>query len=175
MNALDESLGGSTLRRLPLLIRLAPELVNQFPALLSSARSVSAGVTGLLFGRVETEFVFVQAFRPLSSFSEVQENSGASEGEQDWHDRIASASKLDAELASLTLVGWLSARNSSGLLPEDLDYHAKNFRKPTDIALTIRNEEQREFRVELHCRNLGGNLSGNDYLWGATRLPLDGT
>src|SRR5947199_6340325 len=101
MNVPHESLPASTLRRLPLLIRLAPELVNQFPALLPAARSVSGGVTGILFGRVEAEFVFVQAFRQLSSFSNVLEHSGASGGEGDWHDRIVSRSKLDAELASL--------------------------------------------------------------------------
>jgi len=175
MNALDESSPASSLRRLPLLVRLAPQLVNRFPALLRSAGSVSSGLTGLLFGHVETDSVFVQAFRPLSSLSASQGKSGSSAGEQDWHDIIVSGSKSEPELADLTLVGWFSARNTAGLLSEDVDFHAKNFRKPTDIVLIIRKEGQREFNVELYCRNHVRELSSKDHLRGAVRLPIDGT
>jgi len=135
----------------------------------------SSGATGLLFGKVESDFVSVQAFRPLPAVPNPKERLGTNAAAQDWYQMTVARPKDDLELVGLTLVGWYSTRNAGGLQADDLQFHQKSFGKSTDLALIAYRNEEGEFTLELYSGNVDGTLSIEGHRWGSVRIPATET
>lgn len=172
MNAANESSPAPSLRRLPFLIRLSPPFVNRVSAVMTSGEN-AGGVTGLLFGVIETDFALVQSFRSFPPRSASTSRPGSRLTIQDLFDQLVAASGKDPELAGLSLLGWYSARSVSGLQAEDVEFHQKFFGKPNDLALIVKPEEPGEVSLELYSRTLDGVLSNEGHRWGSVRISSD--
>ncbi|MFL6447596.1 MAG: energy transducer TonB [Bryobacteraceae bacterium] len=174
MNAANESSPAPSLRRLPFLIRLAPQFVNHLFAALEDKDRASLRISGLLFGRIENDFAVVQVFRSFSS-SDVDghDKAGAKRAGDEAFDALMARAKGDRDLAGLNLLGWFSARESGGLHAEDLAFHQKHFRQRNDIAMIVWSEPAGGLSLEIFCRCQDGTLFAEGHRSGTVRIADD--
>jgi len=170
MSAVNQSSPAPSLRRLPFLIRLAPEFVNRVSAAFAKLEDSAPEISGLLFGLVEAESTVIQVFRSFSPHPGGSGKHGADPLIQVSFELLLAQSKSDPELAGLKLLGWFSARKADGLRAEDLGFHLRNFSGHNDIALIIRREAAGFLSLELFCRSTDGAFSSEGHRWATVRI-----
>src|SRR3982750_1591052 len=109
MNVANESSPAPSLRRLPFLIRLAPQFLNSLSAVLQGNDDASGEINGLLFGLVESDFAVVQVFRLFSSHLGGDQKAGSKPVTEEPFHTLMARWKTEPELAGLSLLGWFSA------------------------------------------------------------------
>ncbi len=170
MDVVNESSPAPRLRRIPFLVRLAPEFLSRLTASASGNGSAFSRMNGLLFGLAETEAVVIQVFRSLSSQTGGTEPSRTKPSLQASFEELIARSKSDPELAGLKLLGWFSGPKPDGLQDEEIAFHDNNFGNLNDLALIIRNEPGGYLSLELYCRSLDGTFSNAQNRWGTVRV-----
>src|SRR3954465_8704341 len=169
MNVANESSPAPSLRRLPFLIRLAPQFLNSLSAVLQE-NDASGEMNGLLFGLVESDFAVVQVFRLFSSHRGGDQKAGSKPVTEEPFHALMARLKTEPELAGLSLLGWFSARSLGGLQPDDVAFHQKNFRQRNDIAMIVKSESASGLSFEIYCRCLDGTLFDEGHRCGTVRV-----
>src|SRR4051812_24312577 len=100
MNLTERSSLAPSLRRLPFLIRLAPQLVDRLSAV-STGNTVSAAgeIAGLLLGVLETDFALLQASRQFPAASAAMGEKGTESFLRIQVEILIAAGREDPELA----------------------------------------------------------------------------
>ncbi len=173
MNVANESLPAPSLRRLPFLIRLAPQFVNRISAA-ASANPTPLGteIDGLLFGVLENDFAVIQSFRDFPALASTAGEEAGESPQRKQFDDITAAATDDPELVGLAVLGWFSTRTEGGLQATDVEFHEKLFRNPNDVALIVKPEPPEDVSLELYSRTPAGVLSNEGHRWGSVRLSI---
>ncbi len=173
MSAADQSVAArrQAPRRVPLAVRLSPEFVNSFclgrrpPDRRKTEYRPAA--TGFLFGTMQDAIVTVRAAKvfPTSLDDPVSADSFS---------KFWAIARSDPELASLDLVGWCAVQQAVGLLPNEIDFHNRHFRRLSDIALLVTPERKAGFSAGLYTKAGDGVLSRDNFCCAAQRVTSEG-
>ena len=171
VSAADQSLPAAQApRRVPLAVRLSPEFVNSFclgrrPPDRGTAEYRPAA-TGLLFGTIQDAIVTVRAAKVFPT--SLNDPVSADNFSKFW-----ATAKSDPELASLDLVGWCAVQQAVGLLPNEIDFHNRHFRRLSDVALLVTPERKAGFSAGLYTKSGDGVLSRDNFCCAAQRVTSE--
>jgi hypothetical protein len=109
---------------------------------------------GLLFGTMQNAIVTVHTAKvfPTSLNDPLSADSFS---------KFRAIARSEPELASLDLVGWCAVQQAVGLLPNEIDFHNRHFRRLSDIALLVTPETKAGFSAGLHMKS-GDEVSTGD-------------
>src|SRR5690349_10856329 len=156
-------------RRTPSIVRLTPQFVSgvwtQQQRLAYSRTRMNSRSMGFLFGIVTEHLVSVQALKPLTEDEYDRLFSSEHELGRNSFEEVVTASKADAELSSLNLIGWFSTRSRTGLFGNDIEFHNRYFRRASDVALVLKPEQSSDLVAELYARSSLARFSTGNYRW----------
>src|SRR2546423_4863602 len=154
-------------RRVPLAVRLCPEFVNSFCVgrQLPDRRKAEhqPAAMGLLFGTMQNAIVTVHTAKvfPTSLNDPLSADSFS---------KFRAIARSEPELASLDLVGWCAVQQAAGLLPNEIDFHNRHFRRLSDIALLVTPETKAGFSAGLHMKSGDEVSTGDNFRCAAHRV-----
>jgi len=83
------------------------------------------------------------------------------------------AARSDPELTSLELVGWCAIQQAVDLLPDEIDFHNRHFRRSSDIALLVTPESEAGFTAGLYTRSGDRVLSRDNFCCTAQHVTCE--
>ncbi len=162
--------GPPVLRRAPLAVRLSPEFVNGFcfGGRLPDRRNAEHQLAcpGLLFGTTLDAIVTVRAAKVFPA-----RLSNPLSG--DSFNKFWATARSDPYLASLDLVGWCAVQQRINLLPDEIDFHNRHFRRLSDIALLVTPEREGGFTAGLYTKSGDRVLSRDNSCCTAQRVTCE--
>jgi hypothetical protein len=81
--------------------------------------------------------------------------------------------RSDPELAALDLVGWCAVQQAVDLLPDEIDFHNRHFRRSSDIALLVTPESEAGFTAGLYTKSGDRVLSRDNFCCTAQRVTCE--
>lgn len=131
------------------------------------------GAAGLLFGTTEQDFVSVEGFRVLVTADSTGNSSGTIKSLEAGLKGVLATRNADPDLTSLQLLGWYCIRDrqaTTDLDDHELEFHKRNFRRATDIAVLVKPEQGAGISIKLYGKAESAAISHQNYRSGYLRV-----
>jgi hypothetical protein len=167
------------LRQQPCTVRLESRFLNGLFACLGIQKATPGSIVapaGLLFGTAEQELVIIEAFRP-SPVAQPEKGAAIDECLNVAFEQFLATRNVDAELASLQLVGWYFVGATGDSAPpgdSEIEFHNRRFRRATDIVLAVTPQQHTGFSIAVYSRScLKTSTSSGGFRSGSPRLAVE--